>query len=309
MSNKLMQEYLRMYGEYGTRPFTLKEASGLFNTSSIMLRKDAYKLKTNLALQGLERGIYQAVEPEKWIGIAMALQKLPELAPLFQNILPKLQNIESIILYGSRIRGDFRKDSDYDVFIITDGTELFSEEEVDRLKKRNFNLQVNYEADLKKEVKKRPVTIVPILREGWPVFNSKVRDRLLGFYKKENLLGDLKAISGRIIKNKYYTLESLEPSAKPSSLFLSYSLSRQLYLMESMMEGKGFYTQDWLERISEIWELDPDIINRLHKVYRDIEIDKKVDNRVLKNNVLRKMAIGNDNYLNIILREWEKYNE
>ncbi|MEE8423180.1 MAG: nucleotidyltransferase domain-containing protein [Thermodesulfobacteriota bacterium] len=308
MSNKLMQEYLAIYTEFGTRPFTLKDASGLLGTSSIMLRKDAYKLRENFALRGIKRGTYQATEPEKWIGIAMALLRLPELGPLIQSILPGLQNIESMLLYGSRIRGDFRKDSDYDLLIITDGTDLFTEEEVDLLKKHNFNLRVDYEADLKKDVSERPLSIVPILREGWPLFNAKLRDRLLSFYKKENLLKDLRRLSESIIKNKYHALDGLKPSARPSSLFLSYSFSRQLYLMEVLMEEVGFNTWDWLERASEIWKLERATVNRLHRVYRDVEKEKKVDGRVLKNSVLGKMAIGNDRYLNMLMEKWAGYN-
>lgn len=308
MSSKLMQEYLAIYTEFGTRPFTLKDASGLLGTSSIMLRKDAYKLRENFALRGIKRGTYQATEPEKWIGIAMALQRLPELGPLFQSILPGLQNIESMLLYGSRIRGDFRKDSDYDLLIITDGTDLFTEEEADQLKKHNFNLRVDYEAALKKDVSERPLSIVPILKEGWPLFNAKLRGRLLSFYKKENLLKDLRRLSESIIKNKYHALEGLTPSARPSSLFLSYSFSRQLYLMEVLMEDRGFNTWDWLERVSEIWKLERATVNRLHRVYRDVENEKKVDGRILKNSVLSLMAIGNDRYLNMLMEKWAGHN-
>lgn len=306
ISNKLMQEYLTMYGEYGTQPFTLKQASELCGMPPAKLRKDVYKLKTNYALQGIKRGTYQVTEPEKWIGIGAALQKMPELSPLFKNILPKLRSIESIILYGSRVRGDYRKDSDYDLLVVTDGKEIFTEEEVDELKKQGYELQVSYESDLKKEVKDRPVSIVPILKEGWPLFNLKVRDGLLKSYRKEKLLNDLKTLSNDIIKNKHYTLKGLKGEGKRSSLFLSFFSSRQLYLIETLMKGRGFYTQDWLEKISEIWNIDIKTMNELHKAYRSIEKGTKVDANILKNKTLKHIAVWNLEYLNMVYNEWKE---
>ncbi len=302
ISSKLMREYLTMYGEYGTRPFTLKQASGLFGVPPARLRKDVYKLRASYALQGVKHGTYQVTEPEKWIGIGAALQKMPELSPLFKNILPKLRSIESMILYGSRVRGDHRKDSDYDVLVVTDGKGIFAEEEIDELKRQGYELQVSYGSDLKKEVRDRPVSIVPILKEGWPLFNPEVRDRLLGSYRNENLLKDLKTLSSDIIKNKHYTLEGLDSEGRRSSLFLSFFSSRQLYLIETLMKGIGFYTLDWLERISEIWSMDNKTVNELHEAYRDIEKDAKA----LKNNTLEQIAVGNVKYLNVVYAKWKE---
>lgn len=306
ISSKLMREYLVMYGEYGMRPFTLKQASGLFGMSPARLRKDVYKLRTSYALQGVKHGTYQVTEPEKWVGMGAALQKMPELSPLFKNILPKLRSIESIILYGSRVRGDHRKDSDYDVLIVTDGKGIFTEEEIDELKKQGYELQVSYGSDLKKEVRDHPVSIVPILREGWPLFNPKLRDRLLGSYRKENLLKDMKTLSTDIIKNKHYTLEGLDSEGRRSSLFLSLSLSRQLYLIETLMKNRVFYTQDWLEKISETWNIDTKTVNELHKAYKNIEKGTKADAKTLKNNTLEQIAVGNMKYLNMVYTEWKE---
>ncbi len=301
LSRKLSQEYLTLYGEYDSRPFSLQDASKLLDVPSRVLRYDVHKMKRDLALEALERGIYRTVEPEKWIGIAMALQKFPALTPFYNEILSKLPDMESIMLYGSRIRGDYRKDSDYDLLIVTNGKPLFSEEDVESLKKKGFQATVSYESALKKQVRENPVSIVPILREAWPLFNRHVKDRLLGLYKEEDLLKDLKRISKSIIESKYVVSPSDDLTR--SLLFLAFTRSRQLYLVETLIEHKDFSNQEWLERIGEFWGIKSRTVKWLYRLYREIEKGEKSELNYVTEEQLNKIAQGNLLYARALIRK------
>ncbi len=302
LTRKLSEEYLNLYGEFVSRPFSLEEASRLLGAPARTLRFDVHRMKKNLALEALERGVYRAVEPGKWICLAMAAQRHPGIMPFAKEILPKLPSIESIMLYGSRVRGDNRTDSDYDILIVTDGKPLFSEDEVESLKKRGFEVTVGYESSLRRDVRERPVTIVPILREAWPIFDGRVRGRLLVHYREADLLKDLKELAKSAIENKYVANPNDE--LKRSLLFLAFSRFRQLYLIELLMDDQVFSIRGWLDRICGIWGLKPLEVQRLYGIYKKIEKGEKPKTGGLTNERLQRMARGNVSYVHDLIKGW-----
>ncbi len=306
MSRKLLGEYLVLHGEYRTQPFTLEKTSQLLATPSSKLRNELYKMRKNLALQHPKRGVYRTIDPDKWIGLAMGVQRFPELMPVFQTIQPRLHHIKSIMIYGSRVRGDYREDSDYDLLLVTDGSPMLSEEEINALKKQGFELDFGSELDLRKEIQDTPVSIVPILKEAWPLFNRYVRNSLLKGYRERHLLKDLKRLSRTIITNKYTAQGSMKADTKRSFLFLSLDASRQLCLMETLLGQKPFTTQRWLDKTSRAWGMKPDEVRRLYRIYKEVEREKKPRMDYLTSEKARSIVEGNIQYLDAIMKIWEE---
>lgn len=295
MSWGLLEEYLMLHGEFETNPFRLDDASRVLNKPSRKLRYDMHVLSRNLALDRVDRGLYATVDPDKWAGITMALKKFPGLKPFFGEIIHLLPHIDSIMLYGSRVRGDHREDSDYDIFIVTDGRFLFTEEEEERLKKQGFQVHEGYETDLRKEIKEHPVFLVPMLKEAWPIFNRRVKRSLLRSYRREYLLKDLKEIGEELLNIAQAEISNRD--VKRSIIFMSFARGRHLYLIESLVNNEPFYTHSWLEKMSELWGLKQKHVEELHRLYRGIENEEKPPVRKVMKKTLYKINEGNIKYL------------
>ena len=79
---------------------------------------------------------------------------------LLQEYIVELQKIygehlQKIILYGSRARGDFREDSDYDIMILTDLDEFLQKKYQKDLFYMTYDFSLDHDVDIK-----------PIAKEG-----------------------------------------------------------------------------------------------------------------------------------------------
>lgn len=79
-----------------------------------------------------------------------------------QNILQKYvkeimkiygSHLKKVILYGSYARGDFREDSDVDIMILLDITDIETKMYFDRLIDTTFDFNMEYDLDIKPIVK------------------------------------------------------------------------------------------------------------------------------------------------------------
>lgn len=303
MSWGLFDCYLQLHTTYDGRPFTIKEASGVLVKSQRATRVDVHRLNKNLALNRIGRGLYTTVDPDKWAGIMAALKKMPGLKPFFEKILPMLHRIDSILLYGSRIRGDSTEESDYDILIVTDGTRLFTEEEGKELKIQGFEVTDGHITELRKNIKSNPVYLVPVLKESWPIFNKKVKRSLLKSFRKENILNDLRDIVEDLINLKY--VDDPDDDRKRSMLYLYFSRLRHLFLIDSVLHERKFFKKELLNRMRESWNLNDNEIATLHELYRDIEHKKEPDVGYFNKSRMDKMSEGSMNYFNNIFHEME----
>lgn len=58
------------------------------------------------------------------------------------NIIKKYK-IQTFGIFGSRARGDFREDSDYDIFIISDGLSIKDEFEIESILEKELNKNID----------------------------------------------------------------------------------------------------------------------------------------------------------------------
>ena len=59
------------------------------------------------------------------------------------------EHLQKIILYGSRARGDFREDSDYDIMILTDLDELSQKKYQKDLSYMTYDFSLDHDVDIK----------------------------------------------------------------------------------------------------------------------------------------------------------------
>ena len=59
------------------------------------------------------------------------------------------EHLQKIILYGSRARGDFREDSDYDIMILTDLNELSQKKYQKDLSYMTYDFSLDHDVDIK----------------------------------------------------------------------------------------------------------------------------------------------------------------
>ncbi len=303
MSWGLMDGYFLLHTMYNERPFRIEEASKVLEKPLSATRLDIHRLSKNLALYRLSRGLYTTVDPDKWAGIMVALKRFPGLKPFFEKILPQLDHIDSILLYGSRVRGDSSEESDYDILIVTDGTRLFTEEEGEYLKRQGFEVTDGHITELREDIKNNPVFLVPVLKESWPIFNKKVKRSLLKSFRKENILNDLKDISKDLIKLNH--IDDPNDDVKRSMLQLYFSRARHLFLIDTLIRKKEYFKDDWLNQMRKTWSLNNKEITNLFRLYNDIGHNKKPSIRYFNKNIRDKIARGNMEYYNTIIHEIE----
>jgi predicted nucleotidyltransferase len=303
MSWGLMDGYFKLHTTYGGGPFTIKEASGVLEKPPRATMLDIHRLNKNLALNRIARGRYATVDPDKWAGVMVALKKFPGLRPFFKKILPMLSHIDSILLYGSRVRGDSDEESDYDILIVTDGTRLFTEEEGEELKCQGFEVTDGHITELRENIKNNPVFLVPILKESWPIFNKRAKRSLLRSFRKENLLNDLKDISRNLIELKY--IDNPNDDLKRSMLYLYLSRTRHLFLIESLIKNREYSKEEWTNQMRNTWGLSSREVANLLKICKDIEHKKEPNIEFFNKNRLNKVSQGSMNYFNNVVGEME----
>lgn len=77
------------------------------------------------------------------------------------------KKLKSVILYGSYARGDFKPDSDIDIMILVDSTEMEIEELGKQLSRCTYDFNEEHDTDIKPIAK-----VIRILESGWefPLF-------------------------------------------------------------------------------------------------------------------------------------------
>jgi len=292
MSWGLTEKYFQLYMEYKDSKFTVKEASETHRKPQRATTLDLHKLAKNLALIRIEKGRYVTVEPDKWAGMMATLQKFPGLRPFFEYIKKDLPHINSILLYGSRARGDSEKDSDYDIILVTDGSEVLTEEQEEELRKQGFEVTSGHITDLRERIKSNPVFLVPALRESWPIFNGKVKRSLLKSFRRYHMMKDLQDILNDMKGMRYTKIEDLQKSM----VYLLFSRARHLFLIDTIMTNREYYKKDFYDALAKKWDLEPSEVKSIQRAFNAIAHDQEPDLSFFSKNNREKMVGGNLEY-------------
>jgi len=121
------------------------------------MKKDIYKLKQDLALVGISRGKYKLIEPSKWSGLVMLYHRFSEIKPFFKAVSPHIDAMDAMFLFGSRVSGDYSRDSDYDFLVFTHDDAAIAQ--IKEIKKEHpqISLELHHTMDLDTFVEKSPI--------------------------------------------------------------------------------------------------------------------------------------------------------
>lgn len=301
MSRSLLEEYINMSIEYGTAPFSLKDASRLVRKPPKIMRNDIYKLKKSLNLVPLGYGKYELVEPGRWINIALTIERFPQLKEFFKRILPKLRGIDMIMLYGSRIRGDYREDSDFDILIVTKDEGVLSEVEIEELEKMGFSIYQGSLSHFIREIRESPIMVVPILIEGQPIFNGHIKTELLRKFRWKNFLKDFEEIGTDLIKYQHSIHKGMDDDLKRSILYLTFVRFRHIYLMETLIMNQRYTIKGLLEKLKANWKGD---VERVYNIYRKVHYSKRPNVRGVPEKQLSSFVKYSQGYLEEVMNKY-----
>lgn len=105
------------------------------------------------------------------------VQKYPVLEHVVDELKPYMSEVRGLYFHGSRVRGDYREDSDYDLFLIT--KDKIEDDLETRLKEHNVQLQAFTLKGVRKQLELEPSYILTVLRDGVPVIGADLKDQLL----------------------------------------------------------------------------------------------------------------------------------
>ncbi len=111
--------YLKTSEAFGRKIFSVSQFSKLHGISSQSAKVLLHRLKNNHQAFTVGWGKYVLLSPKHWI-MLQQLKKKPTLYRLTITIYEKWPALSLLLLYGSRVRGDADRYSDYDVLLILD---------------------------------------------------------------------------------------------------------------------------------------------------------------------------------------------
>lgn len=202
-------------------------------------------------------------------GLEEAIKKYPVLAHVADALKPYMHTVRGLYLHGSRVRGDYREDSDYDLVLISQDKipDLKTE-----LEKYNVQLECFTLKGLKKQLELEPSYLLTVLRQGVPLIGADLQKQLLR--KKVNdialhvelkdCIKQLKQLKSAIRKYE------LDGGFKSTILYSAVIRLRRVYEIRRIYNSKA---PKLAEDFKKYYKGDFEHIYDLYRKARDLPID------------------------------------
>jgi len=201
--------------------------------------------------------------PKEWIDQLVLIRLFSVNGMVLDALSPYLGNILGIYLYGSHARGDETRDSDIDVFVITN-------KEIVLREMHGMNIEVIRMDEIEDYFKEHPIEFYSMIREAVPIMNESLLEKLRGF-----------ELDSEKIK-KYYedverTLTLVKELERDGDLSGAvYSLILRLKGMYIIQLGDREYSREGFEDFMAEKGIKKERFRRLYGVYRAKRGDKEV---------------------------------
>lgn len=227
------------------------------------------------------------------------VRKFPILKHLATALKPYTNTVRGLYFHGSRARGDHKKDSDYDILLITKdkiGDELKTE-----LKEHNIQVEVFTLSQAKKQLELTPSYLLTVLRESVPLIGAELREQLIR--KKMNDIA-LQVELKDCIKQLEYLKKMLKN--KPDELIKARVIHSAILRLRQAYSIKRLYYKD-VPELSLDFKYSKGNFDEIYEFYRIVrdmvhgdglneeDIPEKV--RTMTKSELKKLISSVDSYV------------
>ncbi|GEM_PF-636734 len=200
------------------------------------------------------------------------IEKYPVLEHVVDALNPYMHTVKGLYLHGSRVRGDYREDSDYDLLLITqDKIEKDLKAEMEK-----YNIQLEYFTlkQANKQLELEPAYLLTVLRQGIPLIGADLQKQLLS--KKVNDIALLAEIDECIKRLRYLKIavRGHKPDDEGKARIFLYTMRR----LRRAYYIKQLYDKDMpplSEEFKSYYKGDFEQIHKLYRIVRDLQLDEK----------------------------------
>ena len=219
--------------------------------------------------------------PKAWLGEEILITRLetPKLSlkeEILNLLLPHLENISGIFLYGSHSRKEQGPDSDIDILILAK-----TKFEIQNTKK--FDIEILEVKNIKETLQKNPF-IYAIIKESKSILNSHLLEELKQIKpNKTNFKTFIKWFLSTTEDSLKSTKEFIELDKLDSDYLSSYSIVyslilrlRGIFLINSILINKTFSNENFKKHLTK--HISPNEFKKIYTIYQNIRDKKTVEN-------------------------------
>ncbi|HLC63010.1 MAG TPA: DUF2080 family transposase-associated protein [Candidatus Nanoarchaeia archaeon] len=220
--------------------------------------------------------------PKAWIGreVVITLPKRSLKEEILDFLLPSLENIQGIYLYGSHARNEQEEGSDIDILIIAD--EKFS------IERKGFEISIVTKEGFIQNMQSNPFLVL-IVKEAKPILNKKLLEELKSSIPKH--------------LDKSFVLETIRSVIKINEEFISqenenfqnyaciYSLMlrlREMYMLKCIEKNISYHKKQFKEELKRKGISRP---NTLYSIYQTIRNNQPAKNKIKKQEVEKLLSL------------------
>jgi predicted nucleotidyltransferase len=186
--------------------------------------------------------------PKEWLNedvLVVRLEKKDVKEQILEKLLPFLDKVIGVFLFGSHARKESNEHSDIDVLVIA--REKF------KINEGGFDFVVMTDKDIPSAIKLNPLLMCSIFREAVPIINGEKLEALKKLEFNKKIFVPFVEQTEKIIEENKELLELDKKTGKYASDSIIYSLFlrlRGIFIIKGLLRGNSFSNErfkDWLD--------------------------------------------------------------
>ncbi|MEN9626400.1 MAG: hypothetical protein RL557_728 [archaeon] len=204
---------------------------------------------------------------------------------ILQKLIPYMNNIIGVYLYGSYARHEQTKDSDIDILIIT-------KEKDEKIKNalKDMDVRIITQEGIKNAIKEYPLLVIPILKEAEVLLNPSLLEELqkegINIKKFKWNFDEIK----RAINITKKFIEIDEENISPIHIYSLMMRIRACYLIECLLKDKKFSNKGVENKLIE-QGLKKELIDDFLFIYRAVRENEELHINIKKDNITQLISI------------------